>query len=109
MSKSAEEGIKYIRRLYEIEDAMRAKNLHEDDFLKKRKEAAVPILEQFKAWLLKRKKEVPPSTLMGTAVQYSLNQWEKMTAYLGNCHLTPDNNACKSSSLEDPQDVPKSA
>ena len=95
VNRSAEEGIKYIRKLYETEDAMRAKNLSEDDFLTQRKEAALPILEKFKAWLLKRADEVPPSTLLGTAVHYSLKQWEKMIAYLGSSYLTPDNNACE--------------
>jgi len=95
VNKSAEEGIKYIRKLYDLEDALRGKNLHEDEFLKQRAEAALPILEQFKSWLLKRSKEVQPTSLMGTAIKYALNQWDKMTAYLGSYHLTPDNNACE--------------
>ena len=93
--KSAEEGIKYIRKLYDVEDAMRSKNLSEDDFVTQRQEAAQPILEQFKKWLLKRVDEVQPTGLMGTAIKYTLNQWNKMTAYLGSYHLTPDNNACE--------------
>ena len=95
VNKSAEEGIKYIRRLYDLEDKMRGKELSEDDFLKQRKEAAQPILEGFMSWLLKRKDEVPPTNLMGKAIHYTLNQWEKMIAYLGSYHLTPDNNACE--------------
>jgi len=94
-SKSAEEGIKYIRRLYSLEDKKRGENLNEDDFLKQRKEAAKPVLEEFKSWLLKRKDEMLPSSLLGTAVNYTLSQWEKMIAYLGSYHLTPDNNACE--------------
>jgi transposase len=95
VSKSAEEGIKYIRMLYNIENEMRAKNLSEESFLEKRKEAARPVLEQFKSWLLKRVDEVLPSSLLGTAVKYTLNQWDKFIAYLGSYHLTPDNNAAE--------------
>jgi hypothetical protein len=42
--------------------------------------------------LLKRKAEVPVETLLGKAVSYTLNQWDKLTAYLGCAELTPDNN-----------------
>jgi transposase len=94
-NKSAEEGIKHIRKLYLLEDKVRSENLTEEAFVKKRKEDAEPILKQFHSWLLKRADEVPPKNLMGIAINYSLNQWEKMIAYLESYHLTPDNNACE--------------
>jgi len=94
-NKSAEEGIKYIRKLYNLEDSLRGKNLDEEIFLEQRKAAAQVILDEFKSWLLKRADELQPSGLMGMAVHYTLNQWDKMTAYLGSYHLTPDNNACE--------------
>jgi transposase len=95
VNKSAEEGIKYIRKLYEVEDKLRSKNLNEEEFLEKRKEAALPILNQFKTWLLKRVDEVQPSGLMGKAIKYSLAQWDKMVKYLESPYLTPDNNRCE--------------
>jgi len=64
-------------------------------FLSERKARAGPVLEKFKAWLLKRKDEVPESSLLGKAVYYGLAQWDKMAAYLESPYLTPDNNACK--------------
>jgi len=94
-SKSAEEGIKYIRKLYDLEDRLRGQKLSENDFLKQRKEAAQPILDQFKSWLLKRADEVNPTGLMGIAINYTLKQWKKLIAYLGSYYLTPDNNACE--------------
>jgi transposase len=94
-SKSAEEGIKYIRKLYEVEDKLRGENLNVEEFIKKRKEAVQSILEQFKSWLLKRVDEVQPTSLMGKAINYSLAQWDKMTKYLESPFLTPDNNSCE--------------
>ena len=94
-NKSAEEGIKHIRKLYMLEDKLRSEKLTDEEFVKKRKKEAAPILEEFKSWLLKRANEVPPENLMGKAINYSLRQWDKMTAYLESCHLTPDNNACE--------------
>jgi transposase len=96
--KSAEEGIKHIRRLYNLEDELRDKYKKEEDtetFLAERKARAGPVLEAFKTWLVKRNHEVPPSLLLGKAVGYTLNQWDKMTAYLESPYLTPDNNACE--------------
>jgi transposase len=97
-SLSSQEGIKYIRRLYDIEDALR-NNLKKDNdnekFLKDRKTEAEPLLHQFKTWLLRRKDDVLPSSLLGIAINYSLSQWGKMTAYLESPYLTPDNNACE--------------
>jgi transposase len=43
----------------------------------------------------KREPEIPSSTLSGKAIEYTLKQWEKLTAYLESPYLTPDNNACE--------------
>jgi transposase len=95
-SKSAREGIKHIRNLYDIENELREKFADNNDtFLSERKARAGPVLEKFKAWLEKRKEEVPPSLLLGKAINYSLTQWDKMTSYLESPFLTPDNNACE--------------
>ena len=93
--QSAEEGIKHIRKLYELEDRLRKEDLSESKFLSRRKEEAGPMLASFKAWLDKRAIEVLPSSLLGNAIRYTLNQWDKLTAYLESPYLTPDNNACE--------------
>jgi len=99
-SLSAQEGIKYIRKLYDIEDALRRcfeKDKDSENFVRKRKAETEPVLKQFKAWLDKRNDEVLPTSLLGKAIYYSLSHWGKMTAYLESPHLTPDNNACENS------------
>jgi transposase len=93
--QSAEEGMKYIRKLYYIENEMRSQYKDAESFLAERKKLVLPVLEKFKSWLLKRSEEVPPTLLLGKAVHYSLSQWDKMTAYLDSPYLTPDNNACE--------------
>jgi transposase len=94
-SRSAEEGLKHIRNLYGIENELRDEDMDGASFLRERKARAGPVLEKFKAWLIKRKEEVPPSLLLGKAINYSLDQWDKMTSYLESPYLTPDNNACE--------------
>ena len=93
--QSAEEGIKHIRKLYELEERLRIQNLEERHFLEKRQEEAVPILTAFREWLDKRAIEILPSSLLGTAVGYTIKQWDKLVAYLESPYLTPDNNACE--------------
>ena len=91
--QSAEEGLKYIRKLYEIENNLRGKNLDENIFLEERKKQAEPVLSDFRNWLNKRANEVLPSGLLGKAIGYTLNQWDKLRRYLDCPFLTPDNNA----------------
>ena len=80
--QSAQEGIKHIRKLYQLEDELGSKNLDNDVFLIERKTRAKPILEQFKSWILKRIDDVLPSSQLGKAMNYTVAQWDKMTAYL---------------------------
>jgi transposase len=93
--QSAEEGIKHIRKLYELEDSLRAQNLSESVFLEERKTKAAVMLTEFRTWLEKRKIELLPSSLLVTAVAYTLKQWDKLVTYLESPYLSPDNNACE--------------
>ena len=88
--------MKYIRRLYLLEDALRSK--WKDDlekFQQEREKEAAFILNDFKGWLLKRVDEVPPKALLGEAIHYTHNQWDKLIRYIESPYLTPDNNACE--------------
>lgn len=89
---SAQEAIKYIRKLYVIERKLRDEELDEGEFLRRRKEEAEPVLEDFKKWLDKRSDMVPPSLKLGEAIRYTLNEWPKLIRYLESYYLTPDNN-----------------
>jgi len=95
---SAQIGIDFIRKLYEIEKKLRSQweeDKQTEKFLLDRKKACEPVLKEFRSWLDKRKDEVPESTNLGKAISYSLNQWDKLIAYLESPYLTPDNNACE--------------
>jgi len=106
-AETAEKGVSFIKRLYVIETDLRKeysgdekddeakKTKQREEFNSKRKEKALPILNEFKQWLLKLKDDVPPSSLLGTAVGYSLSQWDKLVRYLESPYLTPDNNECE--------------
>jgi transposase len=49
-------------------------------------------LDRFKTWLDTHHPQVPPKSLLGKAIQYTLNQWGRLVVYLDAGFLKPDNN-----------------
>jgi transposase len=92
---AAHEGMKYIAQLYQIEKALRLEELGDDEFQEERRILAMPILEKFHLWLEKKQRTVVPSSLLGKAVNYTLDEWSALIRYLDHSVLTPDNNAAE--------------
>ncbi|MGA2225352.1 MAG: IS66 family transposase [Syntrophobacteraceae bacterium] len=92
---SAEVALGYIGQLYRIEKAAREAELSLCEMQRLRIERAEPVLEEFKAWLEKKKDQTPPQGLLGKAISYILSRWSKLVRYLENAYITPDNNAAE--------------
>ncbi len=92
---SAEVALGYIGQLYRIEKAARAGELSPFEIQKFRMERALPVINEFKDWLDKKKDQTPPKGLLGKAVSYTLSNWPRLIRYLENGHITPDNNAAE--------------
>jgi transposase len=92
---SAEVALGYIGQLYKIEKAARSADLSLSEIQRFRIERAEPVLEEFRAWLEKRKDQTPPQGLLGKAMSYTLSRWCKLIRYLEDGHITPDNNAAE--------------
>jgi hypothetical protein len=90
-SGKATMAINHIKKLYVIETRARQENTIEDAF-KIRQDNAPEILANYKGWLEKSAQQVPPKSLLGTAIQYNLNQWDKLTVYLTDGRINIDNN-----------------
>jgi len=89
-SGSADQALAYIQRLYVLEKELKEKPA--EIVATMREEKARPILLAFHQWLNKRALETPPKSLLGKAVSYALNQWDRLLVYLEEPILTPDNN-----------------
>jgi len=87
---AAEVALQYIRKLYTLEKE--AKELTADERYWMRQEKAKPIMEEFGDWLHETHPQTPPKGLLGKAIKYTLNQWERLKVYLTNGILRPDNN-----------------
>jgi transposase len=88
----AHEALDYIGELYRIEKYAREKELSFDQIRNLRQEKAKPILDRFKTWLDVHRPLVPPKSLLGKAIQYALNQWQRLVVYTEAGFLKPDNN-----------------
>lgn len=93
---SSQVALSYINELYKIEKELRGKlddgKISIGEFTAERKKLVLPVLAKFKNWLDKKVKQVPPETLIGKAINYTLGQWDKMIRYTDMWFLTPDNN-----------------
>jgi len=85
-------ALKYISKLYKIEKQAREQELSTDELYKVRQEKAVPILKEFKKWLDARIDKVPPKSLLGKAINYTLGQWHRLILYAEHGLVGPDNN-----------------
>lgn len=93
----ADAALKYIRKLYKIEREARERNLTADELFKERQSKSVPILKEFKVWLDAMVEKTPPQGLLGKAVAYSLNQWDRVFVYTNHGLVSPDNNDAENS------------
>lgn len=91
-SGSAEVALDYIGQLYKIEKTARQRELSPEQIVSLREQQALPVLEEFKAWMDKRIDQTPPKGLLGQALSYALSRWHKLIRYIENGHITPDNN-----------------
>ena len=84
-------AINFIKKLYAIEALAKQKGTAEE-IRQLRQEKASEILASYKNWLEKSAQQVPPKSLLGKAIQYNLNQWDKLTVYLTDGQINIDNN-----------------
>jgi transposase len=93
MHGTAKEVLDLIGLLYKVEHNI--KELEPEKKVPMRLEQAVPILDAIRAILDERIDHVPPKSLLGQAMTYARNQWNRVVRYVDCELLTPDNNAAE--------------
>lgn len=76
----ADWAVSHIQKLYRAESQL--KNKTPAEHYRVRQKESKLLLEQFKTWLDKSVYQVPPKSLIGKAIHYSLNQWPKLERYI---------------------------
>jgi transposase len=84
-----------INQLFAIERDL--KQLSPQERLKVRDEKSRPLTEDFQEWLKGILPGVLPKSLFGTAVNYGLNQWDKLVRFLEDGRIEIDNNRAERS------------
>jgi transposase len=77
-AKEALASMASIDRLFVVERTLRARELPGEEFARLRREEVQPLLERLSSWLQARQAQVPPSTTLGKAIGYALDQWPKL-------------------------------
>lgn len=86
----ADWALNHIQKLYRIETHIKSMTVEQRYAI--RQEKSVPLLAQFKTWLDTSAASVLPESLLGKAVSYNLNQWDKFIRYCDDGRLDIDNN-----------------
>lgn len=88
-------GLAYCSSLFKIEEEL--KSLTPEERKEQRLVRSVPVLNEFHGWLRALSNDVVPKTLLGKAVSYCLNQWDKLQGFLLDGRLEIDNNRAERS------------
>jgi transposase len=87
---AAKQGLTFCNSLFAIERALRDATPEERKAA--RLERSEPVLTSFKEWLDAHAAMALPKTVFGQAVNYCLNQWDKLVVFLQDGRLELDNN-----------------
>ncbi|POP69226.1 IS66 family transposase [Pseudomonas syringae] len=89
-STLAEQALRYIQLLYEIESEIR--DLEPDLRRRIRQEKAVPVMDRLHAWMIAQRDLVPEGSAISKALDYSLRRWAALSRYLDDGAVPIDNN-----------------
>ena len=96
-NSSANKALRYIKKMYKLEKEARKGRWSRDEIYRMRQDKAEPILNEFKKWLSREILLTPPKGLLGKAIAYTLNQWNRLAGYIKDGCLTMDNNMAENS------------
>jgi len=91
----AAQVVELIGKLYQIERD--SKELIPQDLQKQRQEQSLPLLNSLHQLLLDKEGKVPPKSLLGKAINYSLRRWDGLSLFLEKPELPLDNNLAENS------------
>ncbi|RMM72196.1 Transposase component [Pseudomonas syringae pv. maculicola] len=89
-SQLAEQALRYIQLLYEIESEVR--DMEPDLRRRIRQEKAVPVMDMLHAWMIAQRDLVPEGSAISRALDYSLKRWAALSRYLEDGAVPIDNN-----------------
>lgn len=93
----ADQALKMIGRLYDIERHAVDAELDFDQIKELRLARAIPILDEMKIWMDEKIMQVKPKSAIGLAIAYTLKLWTRLIRYTEDGRLKIDNNLIENS------------
>lgn len=91
-SPESEFVIKQYRKIYKIESDLEKANAPPDMILKTRREKALPVFELLRSKMNEWALSFRPSGNFGKAINYFVNEYDKLIVYIEHPHVRPDTN-----------------
>jgi transposase len=93
----AAKALEFIRTIYMIENELREEELPDTEFVRERRRRVAPVLRAMRKWMIALSNSVPPKSLLGQAISYTLDEYQRLVRYLKFAFVTPDNNVAENS------------
>jgi transposase len=92
--KNGAEFVALIKLLYDVEEAIKdkGKEVSHEEILALRQQKSRPILDIIKQKIDELLPVTPPKSLLGKALNYTSNYWDRLTRYVGDPQAGIDNN-----------------
>lgn len=87
----ASHGLKLIQRFYDFERSYKENNLTKSKRRKARLQQVKPYMQKLKKWCEKKRPVVVPQSDVGLAINYFLNEYEELSAFLKDGRYDIDN------------------
>ncbi len=89
---NAEKELEFCDKLFKLEREYKKEKLTPEEIYKKRLEKTKPVLQDFLLWLKTKEKQVLPKSNLGKSINYCLNQWDKLIAFMLDGRIEISNN-----------------
>lgn len=89
----ASKALALIQSLYAVERKAKEQQMEADHIKSLRLDESLPVINELGKWIFAEVKSTLPKSQIGKAMRYTMDRWDKLSAYLldGNLHI--DNNA----------------
>jgi transposase len=88
----ASKALSMIQALYAVERRAKENQLPPEQIKKLRLDESLPVLNELGKWIFNEVKNTLPKSQIGKAMRYSMERWDKLSAYLRDGSLQIDNN-----------------
>ena len=89
-------------KLYAVEKEARQADATPEERLKMRRERSLALFEELKIKIQQIALHALPSSKLGEACHYTLNQWSRLKVFLENSRIEIDQNLCENAMLRSP-------